>query len=117
MEVGVMAMEFHKRNVFENWILGGDHCWYCAKYIPFHSPERTMDHFWPRSRKGQLRVACCRDCNVLKKAMLPHQFLAMLKRKKQYEPENAAKYSRMITATKSLWELVKWSVPERYAKK
>lgn len=110
------SVKMHQRNVFECWILGGDLCWYCGKYIPFHSKKRTKDHFWPKSRKGKLRVVCCLDCNRLKKDLLPHQFLAYLKKQKANDPENAQKYGRMITATKSLWELVKWSVPERYGK-
>jgi 5-methylcytosine-specific restriction endonuclease McrA len=48
-------------------------CHYCGKKFPFK--DITMDHLVPLARGGRSTkdnlVPCCKDCNNLKKSMLP----------------------------------------------
>jgi len=57
-------------------------CYYCGKKIP--AKELTMDHIVPLARggtssKGNL-AACCKECNNLKKTMLPIEWDAYMER-------------------------------------
>ncbi len=49
------------------------HCHYCGKKVAYS--EITMDHLVPLARGGRSTkdnlVPCCKDCNNLKKSMLP----------------------------------------------
>ncbi|MFH0785210.1 MAG: HNH endonuclease [Pseudomonadota bacterium] len=48
-------------------------CHYCGQKFPFH--DLTMDHLVPLARGGRSTkenlVPCCKNCNNLKKTMLP----------------------------------------------
>jgi 5-methylcytosine-specific restriction endonuclease McrA len=57
-------------------------CHYCARRFP--SAELTMDHIVPvarggRSTKGNV-VPCCKECNNLKKQLLPMEWDLYLER-------------------------------------
>jgi len=97
-------------SVYDGKKLGGDRCWYCAEYIPNGSYRRTADHFWPKHMKGRLKVVCCKNCNDEKKGLTPNGFIEHLNKLKAKQPYYASKFDRMINATVTLWERVKWSV-------
>lgn len=48
-------------------------CFYCGKKVAFK--QITMDHLVPLARGGRSNkenlVPCCKDCNNLKKSMMP----------------------------------------------
>ena len=98
-------------SVYESRTLGGKHCWYCGEWL-FHGIA-TADHFWPKSRKGRLKVRCCKNCNGMKGGMLPLYFIGFIQRVKEetpYKQNLHPKFDRMITATQTLWDRVKWSI-------
>lgn len=51
-------------------------CYYCGKETPME--ELTMDHIVPLARGGRSvknnLVSCCKECNNLKKNMLPMEW-------------------------------------------
>ena len=99
-------------SVYESNIpLGGDKCWYCGELL-FPS-TRTVDHFWPKCMRGRLKVVCCSNCNKMKGRLTPLGFINLLESLKEkyplYQPWQK-KFDRMIRATQTLWERVKWSV-------
>ncbi len=60
-------------------------CHYCGKKFPFH--ELTMDHLVPLSRGGRSTkdnlVPSCKNCNTLKKSLLPLEWQDHLERSRQ----------------------------------
>ncbi len=90
--------------------LGGDRCWYCGVSIPVGSYRRTADHFFPKSMNGRLKVVCCKNCNDEKKNLTPNGFIIHLEKIKKKQPAHIEKLNRMINATQTLWDRVKWSV-------
>jgi len=99
-------------SVYESNIpLGRDKCWYCGELL-FPS-TRTVDHFWPKCMRGRLKVVCCSNCNKMKGRLTPLGFINLLESLKEkyplYQPWQK-KFDRMIRATQTLWERVKWSV-------
>ncbi len=97
--------------------LGGKvHCWYCHGYL--YKNISTKDHFFPKSLGGRLSVRCCSECNSLKGDKTPLQFIAFLRNLKEtntFKENLLPHYDRMINATETLWNKVKWSVnPEYY---
>ena len=57
-------------------------CYYCEKNIAFR--DITMDHLVPLARGGRSTkdnlVPCCKECNNLKKSMLPLEWEDYLER-------------------------------------
>jgi len=98
-------------SVYEGKTLGGNKCWYCGDVL--FASTSTVDHFWPKSMQGRLKVVCCTNCNRMKGNLTPNGFIALiesLKRKQgKYQPWQK-RFDRMIRATQTLWERVKWSV-------
>jgi hypothetical protein len=98
-------------SIYENRTLGGDHCWYCGDWL--FEGIKTKDHFWPKSRGGRLMVRCCKNCNGMKGHMTPLIFIAYVK---ELKAENPAKqnlfprFDRIIHATQTLWDRVRWSI-------
>ena len=82
-----------------------DKCWYCGE-----TSITTADHFYPKSLGGRLKVRCCKDCNEIKKDLTPEEWIEFIKEQKLKFPKFVRKYNRMIMATETLWERVKWSV-------
>lgn len=104
-------MRDRQYNVYETKKLGGDTCWYCG--ITLIPQIRTMDHFWPKSMRGRIKVSCCLNCNRLKKNLTPNGFVDLLKELKQKSPAKDPQtniYDRMIFATETLWVKVKHSI-------
>lgn len=102
-------------SVYESKTLGDKHCWYCGTWL--FDGIRTKDHFWPRSRGGRLKVQCCRNCNGMKDHRTPLAFIAFIN---ELKASNTAKYScfeegfnRIINATQTLWDRVKWSIENK----
>jgi len=60
-------------------------CHYCGRKVEFH--DLTMDHLVPLARGGRSTkeniVASCKNCNNLKKAMLPIEWQEYLERLQQ----------------------------------
>ena len=60
-------------------------CHYCRK--SFSYKYLTMDHLVPLSRGGRSTkdnlVPCCKDCNTLKKSMLPLEWEKFLEKNEQ----------------------------------
>ena len=98
------------KSVYKGITLGGDRCWYCGEHIPAGSYRRTADHFWPKHLGGRLKVRCCKNCNNEKRHLTPNGFIEHLDKLKRTQPHYALRFDRMITATSTLWELVKWSI-------
>ena len=98
-------------SVFEHCSLGDDKCWYCG--IQLSNNTKSKDHFWPKSMGGRLKVACCKNCNGMKKNLTPKEFIRHLKYMKGKHPDHAPwqkKFDRMIHSTMSLWNRVEWSM-------
>lgn len=60
-------------------------CYYCEKKFPYK--QLTMDHLVPLARGGRSTkdnlVPCCKDCNNIKKSMMPiewEEYRARLKK-------------------------------------
>ena len=101
-------------SVYENKILGNNHCWYCGEWL--FDGIKSKDHFWPRKRKkGRLIVICCKNCNAMKGNRTPLGFIMFLNRLKKANPYKQnlfPKFDRMINATQTLWDRVKWSIDD-----
>jgi Zn-finger protein len=98
-------------SIYDSIKLGGDKCWYCATDL-FPS-TKTKDHFWPKSLGGRLCVVSCANCNRMKGNFTPVGFVIYLKELKKNNCDKAPfqdKFDRMIVATSSLWDRVKWSL-------
>lgn len=98
-------------SVYESITLGGDKCWYCGEEL-FPS-TKTTDHFWPKIMRGRLKVVCCSNCNHMKGPLTPNGFIDLLYSLKTKHPSYQdwqKRFDRMIHATETLWERVKWSV-------
>jgi len=56
----------------------GSQCFYCGIDFSRFEAMYTIDHWWPRGRRGKDRVKnlrpCCSDCNTAKDSMRPRQF-------------------------------------------
>jgi hypothetical protein len=97
--------------VYDSILLGGDKCWYCGDVL-FPS-TKTSDHFWPKSLRGRLKVVCCANCNRLKGHLTPNGFIDLIKSLKLKYPHYQfyqQRFDRMIRATETLWNRVKWSI-------
>ena len=98
-------------SIYEGRSIGNfDKCWYCGVDC-----KTTADHFWPKSLGGRLKVRACANCNREKKGLTPNGWAKYLKgQRDKFEKTGfkhlVIKYDRMITATESLWERVKWSI-------
>lgn len=100
-------------SVYENKTLGDKHCWYCGEWL--FDKSKTKDHFFPKLLGGRLRVICCRNCNGMKGHLTPIAFIAYLHQIRALTPHKQnlhPKFDRMITATQTLWDRVKWSIKE-----
>jgi|WetSurMetagenome_2_1015567.scaffolds.fasta_scaffold00003_169 hypothetical protein len=98
-------------SVYDGKNLGDKSCWYCGEYL--FERMKTKDHFWPKKLNGRLTVSCCRNCNGLKSHMTPLAFITFLQELKALNPYKQnlyPKFDRMIHATQTLWDRVKWSV-------
>lgn len=75
------ARELRKSNWWKNKLAQGN-CHYCSGQ--FKTAELTMDHLVPVSRGGRSTrgncVPACKECNNLKKNLLPLEWDAYLKR-------------------------------------
>ena len=60
-------------------------CYYCGKNVAF--TDITMDHLVPLARGGRSTkdnlVPCCKNCNNLKKSMLPLEWEEYLEKAEQ----------------------------------
>lgn len=103
-------------SVYEYKKLGRDNCWYCGEFIPVGSFRRTADHFWPKKLGGRLRVVCCSNCNSMKGCLTPIEFINYLNDRYAIHSKASKNnpflptITRMITATQTLWDRVKWSI-------
>jgi hypothetical protein len=56
----------------------GAACTYCSRRLESTASlsklAATRDHFYPVSRGGTKKVWCCRQCNALKRDMLPYEW-------------------------------------------
>lgn len=98
-------------DVYKPHRFGGDLCWYCGD--PLNNINRTTDHFWPKHLKGRIKVWCCANCNRMKGGKTPLQFIEQLKKLKEKHPKYQPyqkRFDRMINATQTLWDRIKWSV-------
>ena len=95
-------------NPYEFKLIKSDTCWYCG--VSLNDTNRSEDHFWPAAYGGQLKISCCKACNTLKGNLTPNQFIKLLNELRSQSKENGYKYSRMIRATSSLWERIKYEV-------
>jgi len=100
-----------KLSVYEAKKLGGDKCWYCGDDL--FASTKTVDHFWPKSMQGRLKVVCCANCNRMKGSLTPNGFIALINSMKnkhgKYQPWQK-RFERMVYATETLWERIKWSI-------
>ncbi|RYD89082.1 MAG: hypothetical protein EOP50_18030 [Sphingobacteriales bacterium] len=73
------------------------HCCYCGREFNHHVIP-TLDHLIPQSKGGAKTAAnkrrCCNACNTQKKAMLPHDYLALLQT--QYDGATKAATARNL---------------------
>jgi len=100
-----------KLSVYESRKLGNDKCWYCGSDL--FTSAKSSDHFYPKQKKGRLKVVCCANCNRMKGNLTPLEFINLLKSLKKKHPDYQPfqkKFDRMIRATESLWNRVKWSI-------
>lgn len=69
------ARELRKSRWWQTKISAGQ-CYYCAQQTP--PAQLTMDHVVPLARGGisskNNLVACCKECNTKKRAMLPQEW-------------------------------------------
>lgn len=75
------ARELRKTGWWQNKLAQGV-CYYCGR--KFVAKELTMDHIVPLARggvssKGNM-AACCKECNNLKKTMLPLEWEEYMER-------------------------------------
>ena len=107
-----MIRDYSKKlSVYDYASLGDNKCWYCGDVL-FPS-TKTKDHFWPKSLGGRLKVCCCKNCNALKRNLTPNEFIKLMEKLKNKHPHYAPwqkRFDRIINATETLWEKVKWSV-------
>ncbi|RYY98879.1 MAG: HNH endonuclease [Chitinophagaceae bacterium] len=72
-------------------------CCYCGRAFSHHVLP-TIDHLIPQSKGGGKtwanKRACCSHCNAQKKALMPHDFLALLEQ--QYAAANKAATARNL---------------------
>jgi 5-methylcytosine-specific restriction endonuclease McrA len=101
-------MESPKPSVYIPHPFIGDHCWYCGDH--FTSWNYTKDHFWPKHMGGRLKVPCCKNCNNEKAHLTPLGFIEKLNKMKTKHPAHVKRFDRMINATQTLWDRVKWSI-------
>lgn len=80
-------------NIFENRTLGNiKKCWYCGQ----EGFKMTKDHYYPKSLGGRLMVRCCHNCNGIKAAKTPIQWIHWIEESEHPQKE------RMLTASVSL---------------
>jgi hypothetical protein len=74
-----------------------DICYYCGQ------EERcTVDHFYPKSKGGKLKVYACRLCQRTKADMLPEQYINYIENHIAIDSDVKI---RIITAIRSLLNL------------
>lgn len=83
-----MTRDYSKKlSVYDSWKFGDNSCWYCGENLQPHT--KTVDHFWPKSLKGRLKVACCSKCNSLKRNLTPNDFIKLVEKLKNNNIENS----------------------------
>ena len=105
-------------SAYEHHRFGGDLCWYCG--VSLTNENRSSDHFWPKHLKGRIKVWACKGCNHLKRGLTPIEFIKLLKATKNVpekmflwqhpDYEKKPSIDRMINATQTLWDRIKWSL-------
>lgn len=102
---------YSQLSIYDSKKLGNNKCWYCG--CELYISTKTTDHFFPKHMGGRLKVVCCKNCNQEKKGLTPNGFIEHLKKLKNKHPDYQPwqkRFNRMINATQTLWERVKWSV-------
>jgi len=105
------TINYIKLSIYDSKKLGKNKCWYCK--CELNQINKTSDHFFPRYMGGRLKVVCCKNCNQEKKDLTPNGFIEHLKKLKNKYPDYQPwqkRFDRMINATQTLWERVKWSI-------
>lgn len=93
--MGNLCGREYKRRRKKNLIKSnGAFCYYCKRQLAYNRKKQhqsnyaTLDHRIPKSKsKGwelpNNKILACRECNELKKDMMPEEFLALLAEKDQ----------------------------------
>lgn len=77
-------------NVFKPKTYGNrNKCFYCG------SKKQSLDHFYPKSLGGKLKVPCCLECNRKKGCLIPEKWVDLMK-------TDLPKYSRKINKVENL---------------